>query len=277
MFKEIYARLSPLRPAYWLLRRGLLNNTLTRNLWLRRQYTLPLNQDCPVCANHDTYLVQMRYGDEDIPKKLCRVCGHLYSNNLRKDPDRAMECFDFRNENLQKSGQQFLLRLLLDHVEGARPEDDLTLLDFGAGGNLSASAEMRVKHTRHHFYACDLVSRNEDFYFQTYQDDSKLGVFDGIASNAVIEHLDNTLEAWLYLNRLLKPVNDNPTWMVHAFPSQINEDPWHWALRIRSHECLFSEVSLKIICDKAGFEWVESRDYWQVQHPVFLFRKVADR
>jgi 2-polyprenyl-3-methyl-5-hydroxy-6-metoxy-1,4-benzoquinol methylase len=247
------------------------------NIWLGRQYTQPLNQECPVCLNYDTYLVHIHYSGEDIPKKLCRACRHLYSNNLRQDIERAGKFFNYQNENLQKPGQQFLLEKLFKNLEMHRPGENFSVLDFGAGGNLSSSAAMREKHPGHRFFACDLIPRKDDFYFQTYQDDSKLSFFDGISSNAVIEHLDNTLEAWLYLNRLLKPVGVAPTWMLHAFPSQINEDPWHWALRIRSHECLFSETSLKMVCDKAGFECLETRDYWQVQHPVFLFRKVADR
>lgn len=205
------------------------------------------------------------------------MCGHLFSNNLERDPERAKERFDYQNENRQNQGQQFLAQTLYLRLERQLPGEKFCLLDFGAGGNLSASSALREKYPGHRFFACDLVPRSVGYYFQTYEDDSKLGMFDGISSNAVIEHLDNTLEAWLRLNRLLKSVRETPTWMMHAFPSQVNEDPWHWTLRIRSHECLFSEVSLKMICDKTGFEWIETRDYYQVQHPVFLFRKVADR
>lgn len=274
---SLFDQFAPLRPAYWKLRRGLLNNTPIRNLWLSRQYRLPIHQPCPVCLSQDTYLVQFHYASESIPKKVCRMCGHLFSNNLERDPERAKERFDYQNENRQNQGQQFLAQTLYLRLERQLPGEKFCLLDFGAGGNLSASSALREKYPGHLFFACDLVPRSVGYYFQTYEDDSKLGMFDGISSNAVIEHLDNTLEAWLRLNRLLKSVRETPTWMMHAFPSQVNEDPWHWTLRIRSHECLFSEVSLKMICDKTGFEWIETRDYYQVQHPVFLFRKVADR
>lgn len=64
--------------------------------------------------------------------------------------------------------------------------------------------------------------------------------------------------------------------MVHAFPSQIVEDLNHWAIKIDSHECLFSETSHDLICRKSGFELIKVKYFAGVQHPVYYFRKTCD-
>ena len=131
-------------------------------------------------------------------------------------------------------------------------------------------------YPQHQFHACDLYSSNARDYFQIYSPASPLRRFDGISSNAVVEHLDNTLEAWRYLNRLLKPMAEGGGMMVHAFPSQIVEDPNHWAIRIASHECLFSRKSLELACRHSGFAFIRIRYFASVQHPVYYFRKTRD-
>jgi len=127
------------------------------------------------------------------------------------------------------------------------------------------------------FYACDINERNETNYFKTYENDKMLGLFDGIASSNVVEHLDNTIEAWQYFNRLLKPYSDSRcSVMVHSFPSQLHYDFSHWGVQIKSHLCLFSERSLKIICERSGFGLSGWRWSGALRFPIFYFKKSED-
>jgi hypothetical protein len=190
------------------------------------------------------------------------------------------------NQNLQKAAQLFAYERPNDQYEGQkRLQVELVkstsvskgrYLDFGVGGNIGISGDLRHIYPQHEFYSSDLYPSSTMHYFQMYSPDSPLHSFDGISSNAVIEHLDNTLEAWRYLNRLLKPVSKGGGIMIHAFPSQIVEDPNHWAIKIESHECLFSNDSLRLTCQKSGFELLKRRYFANVQHPVYFFAKTSE-
>lgn len=264
-----------LRPRYWTIRKLILNNPLVHTVWLN-QHSKPAMVSCPVCDSKHTFFSTFHFEGIDIAKYLCKECGHLFSSNLQRNLDQAEKRFNYQHENKQISGQVILLEKLVGLLSDEQRNNRFSFLDFGTGGNLGASENMRQKYPKHQFFACDLYPFDSDFYFQSYSNDSRLGFFDGIASNAVIEHLDNTIEAWTYLNQLLKPVKSSTTYMVHAFPSQINEDPWHWTIRIKSHECLFSKSSLQLVCKKTGFQFISMKYIGQVQHPVFYFKKVAD-
>jgi cyclopropane fatty-acyl-phospholipid synthase-like methyltransferase len=100
------------------------------------------------------------------------------------------------------------------------------------------------------FEGCDIYPKDAKCYFQSYSDMSHLNIYDAISSNAVIEHLGDTINSWKYLNRLLKASNEGGGIMIHAFPSQITEDYLHWTIEIRSHKCLFSKKSLSLIVRK---------------------------
>jgi hypothetical protein len=78
------------------------------------------------------------------------------------------------------------------------------------------------------------------------------------------------------MNKLLKPICLGDSLMIHAFPSQITEDYRHWAINIRSHECLFSKKSLSILCAESGFILVDIRNDSNVQHPLYYFSKIKD-
>jgi cyclopropane fatty-acyl-phospholipid synthase-like methyltransferase len=154
-----------------------------------------------------------------------------------------------------------------------------TFLDFGVGGNLAAFQVAQLRNPQHKFMACDTYPSQVAGYFQTYAANSPLHCFDGISSYAVVEHLTETVAAWSYLNRLLKPLSAGGGLMVHAFPSQLHHDFDHWAIQIGSHVCLFSSKSLKLVCERTGFRMetgVFLRPIGQHAHGIMVFRKVRD-
>lgn len=265
-----------IRPFYWTIRKVLLNNPVIRRFWLSQQSLTPASKQCPICLGDNTVFLNFKFEGQVIQKYLCRNCDHIFSSNLQKNLDQAKAIFNYQNENAQKPGQEFLLEKMYEFLSHAVQKNRFSILDFGVGGNIRSNENLQAKYPNSQFNACDLYPLDKPFYFQSYMDDSKLGIFDGIASNAVIEHLDNTIEAWTYLNQLLKPVRLGETYMIHAFPSLINEDLYHWTIRIKSHECLFSKMSLDILCKKTGFKLLNIKYFHQVQHPVFYFKKVSD-
>jgi hypothetical protein len=265
-----------IRPLYWTIRKVLLNNLVIHRFWLSQQTLTSAEKPCPICSSANTRFLTFKFENQIIPKYLCMDCGHIFSSNLKKNLDQAKIIFNYQSENTQKPGQEFLLEKLYEVLSHAVKTNSYSILDFGVGGNLRASENLQVKYKNSQFLACDLYPLNKSLYFQSYADNSKLGIFDGIASNAVIEHMDNTLEAWTYLNHLLKPIKLGETYMIHAFPSLINEDPYHWTVKIKSHECLFSKTSLDLICKMTGFSLLKIKYFYQVQHPVFLFKKISD-
>ena len=108
---------------------------------------------------------------------------------------------------------------------------------------------------------------------------AQFGWFDGISSYAALEHLTNTADAWRTLNRLLKPTSAGGGVMVHAFPSQWHLDFDDSAIQIAGHSCVFSRKSLRMMCDRAGFQLVKAdppRFVGPHYHAVMSFRKVRD-
>lgn len=183
--------------------------------------------------------------------------------------------FQFDTENAGKDTQVLLLEELVRRTGRERA----TLLDFGVGGNLTAFQEAQMLMPQHRFMACDTYSSSVQGYFQTYAEQSPLHMFDGISSYAVIEHLTDTVPAWTYLNRLLKPVASGGGLMVHAFPSQLHHDFDHWAVQIKSHVCVFSPQSLLRVCEMTGFQMEDGRMLRPVgphAHGIMVFRKVKD-
>jgi hypothetical protein len=191
---------------------------------------------------------------------------------LNRNLQKAAQLFAYNRPNSQYEGQK---RLQIELVKNTSVSSG-KYLDFGVGGNIGISRELRHTYPQHEFYSCDLYPSSSTYYFQIYSPASPLHMFDGISSNAVVEHLDNTLQAWRCLNNLLKPMSEGGGIMIHAFPSQIVEDPSHWAIKIASHECLFSRESLKLLCQESGFELIRIRYFASVQHPVYFFRKTCD-
>ena len=233
------------------------------------------NIACPACRGTDCRKTGFDRPEGSIEKYLCPRCEHLFSDFLQTDPQVGQEMFHFDTENAGKETQVRLLEELARRSGLAHG----TFLDFGVGGNLAAFQEAQLRHPQHRFMACDTYPSPVAGYFQTYAANSPLACFDGISSYAVVEHLTDTVTAWSYLNRLLKPLSDGGGIMVHAFPSQLHHDFDHWAIQIGSHVCLFSPKSLKRVCEQTGFKMddgVFHRPIGQHDHGIMVFRKVRD-
>jgi len=229
---------------------------------------------CPVCENTNSIQVSLVFEGQVISKLFCTQCLHLFSNWLAADLDRAQELFDYDKETTRMYEQKYLLR---QAIKFSKRKENCCFLDFGVGGNIRASIEMRKESPENIFYACDLNKREErSNYFVTYADDNMLSMFDGIASNSVIEHLDNTIQVWRYFNQLLKPIADGGGVMVHSFPSQLHFDWSHWGLKITNHVCLFSKTSLNIVCEKSGFRLIKQGYSTNLRWPILYFQKMID-
>ena len=203
---------------------------------LDKIHSATLDVLCPICGQTDSVSeVSQSFKSTNISKLFCRHCHHLHSNWLANNLERTQELFDYNTETTRKYEQKYLLSQAIKY-SGKRG----WFLDFGVGGNISASIEMQKEFPENIFYACDLNYRDEKNYFVTYTADEMIGRFSGITSNSVIEHLGDTIQTWRYFNQLLKPGG----YMVHSFPSQLHFDWSHWGLTIKSHVCLFSDISL---------------------------------
>jgi hypothetical protein len=261
-----------IRPLYWHLRFSLLNSQCIRTYALSKQLKNRLDAlECSICESDEIFRIAF-FSEQQINKCYCKRCHHIFSRDLNRNPRKAAQLFAYDRPNNQYEGQK---RLQIELVKNTSVSSG-KYLDFGVGGNVGISRDLRQLYPQHEFYSCDLYLSNRVDYFQSYAPGSPLHLFDGISSNAVVEHLDNTFEAWRYLNGLLKPMSAGGGIMIHAFPSQIVEDPNHWAIKIRSHECLFSKESLKLLCQKSGFELIRIKYFASVQHPVYYFRKTRD-
>lgn len=259
-----------IRPLYWHIRKLLLNNKLVRNFYLKRNFVKKDNtKDCPVCNSSKSRIIKFMTESVRVEKNLCESCGHLYSDWLNNSLENAKKLFNYDFDNHNNIGQKELILKSIDYSK----LDIGKFLDFGVGGNMSVYSSINGKHS---IFGCDIVERNEKNYFVTYQDPNMHHFFDAISSNAVVEHLYNTKEAWLYFNRLLKPLSEGGGIMLHAFPSQIDFDFSHWTIQIKSHVCLFSLNSLQSICEYSGFEIVKIEYDSRVQHPIHYFKKVKD-
>jgi hypothetical protein len=199
---------------------------------------------CLACSRKCTNTVRFVRTEGTIDKNLCPGCGHLFSLYQQSDPELGRILFDFGSENDAAATQ---LSLLEETIRRSGRTGG-TFLDFGVGGNISAFQQAQLNHPNAHIFACDTYPLELENYFQTYSDRAPLGIFDGISSYAVVEHLTETFDSWSRFNRLLKPVNEGGGIMVHAFPSLLHHDFDHWAIQIRSHTCLFSPKSLRFLC-----------------------------
>lgn len=267
--KESLKKISILRNGYRIARfykdyiysRRVLSKQITG---LSQDDSSMINDSCPICKSDSIATVSLVVKGDKISKCFCIDCLHLYSKWLASDLDKVQELFDYDQETSRVHEQKYLLR------EAMKCSNDAgCFLDFGVGGNIAATVEMQEELPEHTFYGCDLNKRDDRNYFVTYTDDEMIGKFDAIASNSVIEHLDDTMQTWGYFNKLLKPGG----WMVHSFPSQMHFDWSHWGLAIERHVCLFSSTSLRILCAETGFKFIKWRYSTRLRWPMFYFQK----
>jgi len=209
-----------------------------------------------------------------VRKYFCTNCEHLFSQWIGGNLKLAQTLFDYGVENAWSHEQTHLLHEAVVFHGGGRG----AFLDFGCGANISPYQCLRTAFClpqNYDFFGCDLFTREEPNYFITY-DEARRGQFSGIASSNVLEHLDNTFDAWQWLNRMLAPVRSERTVMVHSFPSLLHYDMSHWGVQIRSHVCLFSGKSLSMICDECGFQLVKWKWRGDFRFPIFYFVKTKD-
>lgn len=251
----------------------ILNQKMLRNRTLDKLLQKKIDYiECSICKSKKISIIHFNSESTLIKKYYCHNCDHIFSNNLQLNASLGQELFNYQSESKFFHQQLQLQISLLKEIYASSGN----ILDFGVGGNFQIQDYLSKRYPNFNFYTCDIYQNERKNYFQSYSADSPLHIFDGISSHAVIEHIDNTIDAWTYFNKLLKPIKLGGGIMLHSFPSQINEDLHHWSVQIGSHECIFSEQSLNILCAKTGFKLLKCKIFTTAVHPVFVFRKVFD-
>ena len=236
---------------------------------------------CPVCSSLATQSIDLEWNDQIITKHSCKTCAHLFRHRVLDGIEQLVSEFEYESKTAADAKLHLETRLTEKTIEEFRKLNgefvQQSHLVFGVGKNFQLIENMTKIHSNQFLSVdgCDLNEREESNFFRTYTDDTKLGRYSSISSHAVIEHLENTAEAWRYMNRLLKPVNEADCIMVHAFPSLIHFGLDDWSTRIQSHTCLFSEKSLARICRISGFQLIETT-MSSGHHPIFVFLKIDD-
>jgi len=215
--RRLSTLLTPVKPVKWWLQRKWSNLLLRQQLaWISENHpdsSLP----CPICAALDCKLVVFYSEKCHIEKAFCPHCIHIFSHlGLPDNPDKVRQLFVFSEPSRTCDIER---KLILRLVSLAR-RGSTQFLNFGTGGNFAAldSARNKVKLPIQ-IWGCDLVMSREDrYFFKTYSDDTMLGRFDAICSSETIEHLDDTVTAWIYMNRLLKPKREGEGSCFTGFP-----------------------------------------------------------
>jgi hypothetical protein len=218
-------------------------------------------------------LVEFFFERGRISKWFCVECEHLWGRlGLVQNVQRAEELFDYGRPSRWVDAEKRILRGLIAFSGACSGR----YLDFGVGGNGDALEEVaRSEPEGIDLYGCDLLNvSNHPRVFLTYKDESKVGTFDGIGSSEVVEHLDDTIGSWTYFNRLLKPMAAGGGVMLHSFPSNVSLHLFDTMVVIGSHVCIFSEKSLRRVCERTGFEWLKTE--YRNFAPEFYFQKVRD-
>jgi predicted Zn-ribbon and HTH transcriptional regulator len=261
------------RLKHWMLRKINDRRRQKQFAYILEHHPINVSVQCPICHNDQCRTVTYYFEQNRIEKALCPECHHLFSFlNLPENIPRARELFDYDAASLHSANELLLIKLLIKCSGKASGR----FLDFGVGGNRAVLQSARSSVSdNYQIWGCDLIHREDTSqYFITYQDDAMLGSFDGICSSEVMEHLDNTIEAWTYMNRLLRPVNGGGGVMLHSFPSNVTLHLQDTMIIIGSHICLFSDKSLRLLCEKTGFQLKCIRhDHF---FPEFLFVKTGD-
>ena len=202
----------------------------------------------------------------------------MFSTWLDADLDEVSELYSgiYDSDQLYHENLRYKFELgLMEYGLGLlRNASDASLLDFGCGPNTTAAKIMKEKG--YDARCCDILDGYDydgEFYFKYKINNPDLhGKFDVIVSMDVIEHLGNTLDSWIDLNRMLKPGGV----MAHSFPSRMLYNLKHEYCQNPFHNCLFTEKSLKIICEKSGFEYLGKRPFVADVPFVWRFKKIKE-
>ncbi|MEK6744516.1 MAG: class I SAM-dependent methyltransferase [Nitrospirota bacterium] len=253
---------------------------------------------CPICDNREAKLFRFgpdrtvtgpsrRYPEIAVghDKYCCTHCRNIFATWLQRDVSEVGEIYagidegdsEVHLENDRKEVSKEMMRICASLLRAQRNERTvpIRILDFGCGPNYRGVQELHHEDTGLELTCCDvnpnLPYDGKTFFRFTGVFPSYLhGMFDGIASVDVFEHLNYPVQDMMSFNRLLRTGGI----MVHYAPLQ-------WCLRLRRghYETAFhtnfpSKKSLKILCDKTGFEFlgdaVPKPGYWYL-----MFRKVA--
>lgn len=253
-----------------------------RNPILRRRYiqrSIEVETKCPACDADSTGTLSVPFEGDTLEKFICADCGHFFHFlNLPDNPEEADEIFSYDEPPTRRvKAQRSLLQLARNHTESVEP----AILDFGVGRNSDAYQSMNDSNAKGEYWGCDIVHLELENYFCAYRESPGLS-FDAIVSNNTIEHIDDTAEAWQYMNSLLKPVAEGRSKMFHSFPMQLHYPLDEWPCVGEGHCCIFSKKSLNQICRRAGFELTSIRyrpftnEMPNAGFPIFEFEKVSD-
>ena len=249
---------------------------------------------CPICGGIQQDAIDCRPIDfvtgksrahaetRNCRKFRCRSCEHLWTPWLTRDLQEVSEIYDGiygekANEstdvNFRCVYQLELITLALLATDQKEP-----CLDFGCGPNSSVTHILRKLGKPVH--CCDISSQyayDGEIFFRHAADPRWHNRFGGVVSIDVVEHLGDTVNSWMYFNRILKPNGV----MYHIFPTSIHCDLGHHYVTNAFHPCIFSEKSLRILCEKTGFEFcgfvpsvIPATD--PTLQNIFHFRKVRN-
>jgi SAM-dependent methyltransferase len=254
---------------------------------------------CPICGNRSAKLFRFgpdrtvtgpsrRYPEISVghDKYCCTHCRNIFATWLQRDVNEVGEIYsgicdgssEVHVENDRKERQKEMMRIcarLIREHDGERTAH-IRILDFGCGPNFRAAYELRQEDPGLELFGCDInpaLPYDGKIFFRFAGDFSAemRGVFDGITSVDVFEHLNDPVKDMERFNRLMRIGG----MMVHFAPLQ-------WLLRLRRghfetafHTNFPSKKSLRILCEKTGFEFLGD----EVPKPGFwylIFRKIAD-
>ena len=269
-------------------------NILSRFRKSRPRLVSEAEKSCPICGNPQQDVVECgatpfvtgrsrKLAEASHCRKFrCRACGHLWTPWLSRDLQEVSAIYDGiygekANESVDvnfRSAYQLEL-IMLGLLASGQKEP---CLDFGCGPNSSVTYLLRK--LGHPVHCCD-ISNNYPYdgtiFFRHTGDARWHRQFGAVVSIDVVEHLGDTLNDWLYFNRLLKAGGA----MYHIFPTTIHCDWGHHYVTNAFHPCIFSEKSLRLLCEKTGFEFcgfvpsiIRSTDL--TLRNIFHFRKVRD-
>jgi hypothetical protein len=235
--------------------------------------------DCPICScktakvfhyGRDSYatgnVLLLDEVSKGHKKYCCTNCRHIYALWLRKDLDTVGNLYsniysgesEVYTENWRKEIQKQMVRIAKETFYSGYPkksEIPFVALDFSCGANFKAAYELRKEGIES--YCCDilpLLPYDNNIFFK-YDDDfvkKFRNKFHGLTSVDVLEHLNTPIEDFKLFNQMLK-LNGV---MVHYSPIIDYMPLFGSHVDHVFHTNFFSKKSLKIACEKTGFELI---------------------
>jgi len=230
---------------------------------------------CPVCGCHESKVFHYSLDNysciEKHDKYCCLDCGHLFATWMNGKDIGSLYALipqiEVLQENERKELQKEMMLLGLKYYNG-----EGNILDFGCGANFNASKELRDEG--YNAYSCDIMHGLPygKHFFKYTEASSKLykGEFSVISSVDVLEHLNTPIQDFKDFNSMLVPGGV----MVHFSPMIEHFPLFGSHADTAFHTCFFSEKSLRILCEKTGFELV-NKVYKRDLAWYYIFRKIT--